>query len=725
MTTRSVASDLDAVPRANPAFAFHAIDKDTVVALSEAHRTVLSLPGLGRVVPWMNGERSVGAILRHLEGLLTARELRDILDALASRTYIKIEMPGTTTSPRPLEAVAVRATSQVGAQGLKRCVDMLELADVALSDEGALQLILTDDHRCPEFIALCTQAARAGTDVLVVKPTGLVPCLGPFIRLPDTACVHCLAYWVGTQKPIETWLEVTLGSGHVRAPVSRSAASELACHGLVGAMVQRHLVSTHAEADYALPAGLLSLDLRTLATQAHAVVKRPQCSHCGDPELMRRQAWQGPVLDSPAGHVLEGGYRRQSAQKTYDQYRHLVSTVTGPVCYLHPMPRRHGGMRQVFVSGYMVQPGALATDASVDKVCAGKGTTMEQARASALCEALERFSGVYQGDEARIRASRAQLGDAAVHFNALQQFSDRQFALRDEINARSNDVRRQVPLPFTDETQVEWTPAWSLTGERWRQVPLAYCYAQTPRPSGLDYGIHNPNGTAAGTSLAEALLQGTLELIERDATAIWWYNQIQRPGIDLASFGDPYFIQLVDDYARLGWKLWALDLTHDLGIPVCAAVAWHPQEDRHALGFGCHVEAHLALQRALTEVNQLFDPTRQGPDPWDRQLLRDNGFLNPLPGAAVHARDFKAHPPGLAQALQVCRQAFDKQGLEWLMVNKTRPDIGLNVVQAIAPGLRHFWPRFAPGRLNDVPVAMGWKTTATTETELNPTPLFL
>jgi ribosomal protein S12 methylthiotransferase accessory factor len=38
----------------------------------------------------------------------------------------------------------------------------------------------------------------------------------------------------------------------------------------------------------------------------------------------------------------------------------------------------------------------------------------------------------------------------------------------------------------------------------------------------------------------------------------------------------------------------------------------------------------------------------------------------------------------------------------------------------IVPGMRHFYRRFAPGRLYDVPVKLGWRDRATPESELNP-----
>ena len=47
------------------------------------------------------------------------------------------------------------------------------------------------------------------------------------------------------------------------------------------------------------------------------------------------------------------------------------------------------------------------------------------------------------------------------------------------------------------------------------------------------------------------------------------------------------------------------------------------------------------------------------------------------------------------------------------------------MVKVLVPGLRHFWARFAPGRLYDVPVAMGRLTEATPYEQLNPVPLFV
>ena len=63
--------------------------------------------------------------------------------------------------------------------------------------------------------------------------------------------------------------------------------------------------------------------------------------------------------------------------------------------------------------------------------------------------------------------------------------------------------------------------------------------------------------------------------------------------------------------------------------------------------------------------------------------------------------------------------------MEVLVLDQTRPDFGLPVVKVIVPGLRHFWRRLGPGRLYDVPVALGRLDAPLGESALNTYAMFL
>jgi ribosomal protein S12 methylthiotransferase accessory factor len=73
--------------------------------------------------------------------------------------------------------------------------------------------------------------------------------------------------------------------------------------------------------------------------------------------------------------------------------------------------------------------------------------------------------------------------------------------------------------------------------------------------------------------------------------------------------------------------------------------------------------------------------------------------------------------------VEECRAMVESRGMEFLVLDQTRPDIGMPVVRVIVPGMRHFWARFAPGRLYDVPLRLGKLDKMLHESELNSVPV--
>src|SRR5262249_51975426 len=65
-----------------------------------------------------------------------------------------------------------------------------------------------------------------------------------------------------------------------------------------------------------------------------------------------------------------------------------------------------------------------------------------------------------------------------------------------------------------------------------------------------------------------------------------------------------------------------------------------------------------------------------------------------------------------------------RKNLTPLVMDITRADIGVPAGRAIVPGLRPWRARFAPGRLDDVPVALGRMAHPRGEGEMRPLPLF-
>jgi ribosomal protein S12 methylthiotransferase accessory factor len=294
-----------------------------------------------------------------------------------------------------------------------------------------------------------------------------------------------------------------------------------------------------------------------------------------------------------------------------------------------------------------------------------------------------------------------------------------------------------VPEPLSPNASIEWTPLWSLTRQCRRYLPTGYCYYNYVGHDERPYCYADSNGSAAGTTLAGAVLQGFLELVERDAVAIWWYNRIRRPGVDLATCGVPYASRMAELHGRMGRRLWALDLTTDLGVPVIAAVSATESGQRLLVGFGAHPSPALALTRALTELNQVMTMTVSLKAPptsteWDLKnpevswyflaTAETQPYVAPDPARPLRSLSTMVTVP--LHTVSDCQRLVESHHMEMLLLDQSRPDVGLPTVKVVVPGLRLFWPRLAPGRLYDVPVALGWLSSPLAEEALNPVPIF-
>src|SRR6202042_747859 len=209
-------------------------------------------------------------------------------------------------------------------------------------------------------------------------------------------------------------------------------------------------------------------------------------------------------------------------------------------------------------------------------------------------------------------------------------------------------------------------------------------------------------------------------------------NRTRQREVDLSQFDDSYVRDLHSQLAATGRKLWVLDITSDLGVPTYVAILHWMQNGQENIEFGsgAHFDKRIALLRALTELNQFMSiglmgggtgekPSLDGTNPL---RLADYPFLTPTDNPAAHP------PPGATidvlhntgGQVDACVDIARRAGLDFLVLNQTRPDVEVNVVRVIVPGLRHFYRRFAPGRLYDIPVKLGWLDRPRLETELTP-----
>lgn len=647
-------------------------------------------------------------------------------------------------------AVAVVAVHAVGDVDDANLVNQLRASGVGTvvgpigpTEEAAgatFSVVVTDDYLRPELDLVNRAALTTATPWMLARPVGSVVWVGPVFRPPITACWSCLAHRVAANRESYSYLQNRVGGAQ---PIGKSNVRHRVASAIGSGLVTLEVLKTITGIPAAEPS-VVTTDLLTGDAKRHYLIRRPQCPVCGDGALMTARAFE-PVRFSSRSKAptSDGGYRAILPEVMVERFSRQVSPITGVVTSVERIPITAGPL-WVFSAGQNLarHPTDLrALRRGLRASSCGKGMTETQARASAIGEAIERWSGVFQGDELRRKATLAELGDAAIHPNECMLFSDRQYEHRELWNLGSGFS--MVFEPFVENESIDWSPVWSITSQRTRWLPTQYLYYSYPLGDGRLFAQADSNGCASGTSLEDAALHGFCELVERDSVALWWYNRLRRPGIDLDSFRDPYIDRLREIYAGFGREIWALDLTADLAIPAVGAFSrvMHADREDILIAFGAHLDPRVAVVRALTEMNQFLPavlpgangtPAAQFPDAafatWcETATLANQSYL--LPNPQMAPRTATSWPiqatDNLLADLAHCQGLVEARHLELLLLDQTRPDVGLPVVKIIVPGLRHFWPRFAPGRLFDVPVALGWCSRKTEEHLLNPVPIFI
>lgn len=745
---------------ARPSFRRHlrveVIEGEGVYLISERDTHVLTGRSIEVVAGLLDGKHTVQDILVAVEPEVPPENVYFVLQTLRQRDLLvdvteDVER-GTAaywemTGLKAQEAVAsvrggrveVLTVGQVSGEELR---DLLAAEGVEVTGEGAaLTIVLTDDYLRDELAEINRRHLAEERPWLLARTSGPVLWVGPVFQ-PGQGCWRCLTQRLEGHRQSLAYLEDRLRSGR---PLALPAADLPLTRGAGARLVAAEVVKWLAGARTPQQRDVITFDTVQTGATRHVLRRRPQCPDCGDAGLMAATAHAPVELSSrPKTFTADGGHRSRHPEDTAERYAHLVSPVTGVIRELTRMETRTPFVK-TYVAGHNFarqMPNLAALRKGLRSQSAGKGMTDLQAKVSAMCEAMERYSGIFQGDEARRRASFLDLGADAVHPNSCALYSDTQFRTRKELGATSSFSF--VNAPLDENAAIEWTPVWSLTEGRHKYVPTGYLYYYygDPQHTGPLYAWADSNGNAAGSSPEDAIVQGFMELVERDAVAVWWYNRVRRPAFDLATFADPWMAEFQEVYAGLGRDLHVLDLTNDLGVPAAAAISRRldgPTEDI-LMAFGAHFDVRIAVQRALAELNQFIPAVidvgpdgvtryrfleKESVDWWTKARVAEHPYLLPS-GAPVPA---SAHDrPATADLLddvEAARALVEERGMEMLVLDQTRPDIGLPVVKVIVPGMRHFWRRLAPGRLYDVPVRLGWLAEPTPEEQMNPITMFL
>ncbi|HEV7666681.1 MAG TPA: YcaO-like family protein [Chloroflexota bacterium] len=332
-------------------------------------------------------------------------------------------------------------------------------------------------------------------------------------------------------------------------------------------------------------------------------------------------------------------------------------------------------------------------------VAQGKGLTRVQAKVSALMESLESFHAEcidQPVERATLGVMRQQL---AYDPYALPVVQTPSVGARD-LSYDSYAPPIGAPTRLRDHTPLDWVAATDLVTGSATWVPRQLCQLDFTLQERLAEPLFRAtsNGLASGNTVAEALIHGLCEVVERDG--LWRLHSPSHqpePSIDQAGVPSRLAQQVLQRFARAGMRADIVDATGPTLLPTFEVLLRHAESPATYHGSGCHPSRTTALLRALTEAAQSrLSHIAGSRDDFFRRSYTAGAevSLNARLPADSAQRRFQEIPsllPGLglgATVHEIVARVRSVTGMSPLAVDLRRSAFGLPVVFVVAPGLR-------------------------------------
>jgi ribosomal protein S12 methylthiotransferase accessory factor len=356
-----------------------------------------------------------------------------------------------------------------------------------------------------------------------------------------------------------------------------------------------------------------------------------------------------------------------------------------------------------FIGAQLSAPAPPGSGSTMTFSLAGCGETAETALISCLGEGVERVATVEcEGDT----ACRLPLSEARP------RVMPQAVPLIEELLGRSGDI----------SAGVDWCHGRDLASGNDVLVPASWTLRRAAAGPLLPPDIALSTGVAAGSTCEHAAERALLELIERDAAALWWIGGRRGRPLALdepAAAGSATLLQAVRQGAAQR-ATWLLDITTDLGVPCFVAMSASPRGDGLAFGFSARLSRDEAARAAIFEMCQMelgvqlsAEKLRQlGSEALaeaDRRHLARATALSAESCDLLHPIGTPWHgdiePP--SDGLGHLQQLLAAKGMSVALVDLTRPALAVPVVRAIAPGLQQMPGGLVTERLNRAVATFG------------------
>ena len=545
----------------------------------------------------------------------------------------------------------------------------VEVVDASVVEiEGAVLAVVADVVGSARFQAANRRAIDGGTPWIAVEVGGVGET--PFEDVdaavsvfgPDTACYDCLRARIDSTREDDAATGAPRGDrGTVR---------------LAGAIAGRECVRLLADDASSLLGGVLELP------------------------YVRREMF--PV----EGCSCQPSTRDRSMEITSDESRTIEETVDR---MNRAVDERVGLVRAIGESESYPAPYYLATladtsvysDATAPTNAAGVDEDWNRAFVKGIGEALERYCASVYREREFTEASAAEL-DSALEPTAI--------------------VRPDDAAAYDPETSIPWVDGMNLHTDSTTYLPADAVHFPQP---GTGVVAQITTGLGLGSTMADAIVSGLTEVIERDATMLSWYSTYEPLELVVEDDG---FDRLSRRVGAEGLEVTPLLVTQDVDVPVVAVCLHRDETDSSwpafAAGAAADLDVDAAARSALAEATQNWMELRSiGPE----GAADAGGWIGPYASFPEPVRSFvdvdgavdtatlrpESVPAG-APAVRELLGRIETAEMTAYAARVTSRDVaslGFEAVRVIVPTAQPLFTKepFFGDRVQRVPVSLGYE----------------
>ena len=315
----------------------------------------------------------------------------------------------------------------------------------------------------------------------------------------------------------------------------------------------------------------------------------------------------------------------------------------------------------------------------------GKGATPEQAKASAVMEALERYSAEMRESDEIAYGTMQQMRDSGMPF----------------VEPADLILPARI-MGMVESAEIAWTVCYDIMRGEDVWVPACAVFYPYYPDGDLQLFRFHTNGIAAGNTIEEAILHAMFEVIERDAWSI--AESFNRTNADvIIDDDDSVPAMLLKKFEEAGIKIRLKDLTTDVGVTTIGASSDDirtKDPEMLDIGVGTHLNPEIAAIRALTEVAQSRTTHKHGlkVNAELQKKTREMGYEKVKEANALWFNDSKkgiklnemkdeATDYVLDDIEKVLGKLMDAGFDRVIIADLTRPEIGVPAVRVIIPGM--------------------------------------